>query len=411
MRPLAFHADGIVPGDSPSFLDGAVVVDPLGRVLDVGPAATILPRHEGSRVVRVKGVIFPGLVNAHTHLELSALRGRVPRGGGFARWAGAMFEERSGVGEDESASAVSLALDELEDFATVAVGDVSNGLGTALPLAGRGMAGTVFHEFFGMAREPLLARIAELDSPSSPHLPHLRAFSSELRYAPAPHTLHTTHPDGVRVLVARARALGVTTSLHLAEHDAERRALEYGDGSMVSWLSLLSPAAARFPWPRTGPVVHARSLGLLAPDVLLVHLADARPEELDMIASAGAKVALCPRSNAWISGLVPPLASMLESGIEPALGTDSLASSPSLDVLEEAHALALAFPDLSCERLARMATWNGALALDLPHLGRIAPGARPGLFALEGGTPGSPAHALVHGRSLPRRPLVPRVTP
>src|SRR3954452_8136882 len=121
-----------------------------------------------------------------------------------------------------------------------------------------------------------------------------------------------------------------------------------------------------FPVPRRGPVDTAAALGLLAPDVLLVHLTDARPDELDRVAASGAPVVLCPRSNLFIEVKLPPLPEMLKAGIVPALGTDSLASNLSLDVLAEAKALTERFPEVPAATLFEMATWAGACALARP---------------------------------------------
>jgi cytosine/adenosine deaminase-related metal-dependent hydrolase len=139
-----------------------------------------------------------------------------------------------------------------------------------------------------------------------------------------------------------------------------------------------------FPIGHEGPVDSAARLGLLAPDVLLVHLTDARPKELDRVAQAGAPVVVCPRSNLYIEVKLPPLPDILRAGIVPALGTDSLASNTSLDLLKEAQALADRFPSVPSWMLIRMATDAGARALGRPDLGRLTPGARPGVLAVEG---------------------------
>ena len=113
------HADAVVTGDGDPVVDGAVVVDG-GRVTDVGPAAEVLPRHAGLPVERVRGVVLPGLVNAHTHLELSALRGQVPGGAGFVPWVEHMLAVRAELGPEEDARAIELAVDELDAFGTAA---------------------------------------------------------------------------------------------------------------------------------------------------------------------------------------------------------------------------------------------------------------------------------------------------
>jgi cytosine/adenosine deaminase-related metal-dependent hydrolase len=213
---------------------------------------------------------------------------------------------------------------------------------------------------------------------------HESLFSADFSYAPAPHTIYTTHPDVVRALLAEARAQGARTTVHLAEHPAERSFLFDKTGPFADFASRLGLAVEAFPIERQGPVETARRLGLLAPDVLLVHLTDARADELDMIAASRAEVVLCPRSNLFIEMKLPPLLAMLRAGIVPALGTDSLASNLSLDVLAEARALADRFPSVPSWTLLRMATEAGARALGRRDLGVIARGARPGLLAVEG---------------------------
>jgi cytosine/adenosine deaminase-related metal-dependent hydrolase len=202
--------------------------------------------------------------------------------------------------------------------------------------------------------------------------------------APAPHTVYTTHPDAVRAALAEARRRGSRTTVHLAEHPAERTFLVHGSGPFPEFAAKMRFAIDRFPVPGKGPIETAHDLGLLAPDVLLVHLTDVRSDELDEVAASGAPVVLCPRSNLYIEVKLPPLLEMLKAGIVPALGTDSLASNASLDVLAEARALADRFPSAGARTLVEMATAAGAKALGRSDLGRIAKGARPGILSVEG---------------------------
>jgi cytosine/adenosine deaminase-related metal-dependent hydrolase len=233
--------------------------------------------------------------------------------------------------------------------------------------------------------------------------------SPDLAYAPAPHTLYTTHALVVQELLATAKAKGQRTTLHLAEHAAERQALERGEGPMAAWLEgRTGVRKGAFTGPMQSPIDFADSLGALAPHVLLVHLTDARPQELRRVAESGAKVVLCPRSNLMIDLALPPLLAMREAGIEAALGTDSLASNASLDVLAEARALADRFPQVPAKELVQMATWNGARALGRDDLGRIARGSRPGLVAVLGAAGEDPCAFLLRRAGAPRRTLVGR---
>ncbi|CAN5925641.1 amidohydrolase family protein [soil metagenome] len=402
------HADHVLPGDGPPVVDGAVVVAADGVIADVGPAAEVLPRHAGAEVVRVRGVVFPGLVNAHTHLELSAMRGKVGGGRGFVGWVESLIMLRPELQPDDEAEAMASAIDELERTGTVAVGEVTNSLGAVAALAARGIGGCVFHEVFGQDRDSVLRRIeglrAELDErfPTWP--------TGDLSYAPAPHTLYTTHEDAVRALLESARRHGAPTSLHLAEHAPERRAIENGDGPVPEWL--FARARQRPAWPKVPLFDYAERVGALSPTVLLVHLVEARADELARVAAKGAPVVLCPRSNLHIEMKLPPLLAVRAAGIEAALGTDSLASNASLDVLAEAKALADRFPGVPAWELVRMATWNGARALGRPDLGRLAKGARPGVLAVETSQPvADGAGLLLANLRLPRRMLAPRRAP
>ena len=406
MSVRILHADHVLPGDAPPIADGAVVVDGQGTILDVGSAPSVLPRHAGAEVIRVRGVVLPGLVNAHTHLELSAMRGKCAGGRGFIRWVDSLIAQRHEVHADEEAEALAAAIDELVRAGTVAVGEVTNSLAAVRPLAERGIAGCIFHEVFGQDRGAVLRRVEGLRAELDERLPSWP--TRDLTYAPAPHTLYTTHEDAVRALLESASKHGAPTSLHLAEHAPERRAIESGDGPVPEWLFVR--AKQRPAWPMLPLFEYAERVGALAPSVLLVHLVEARADELARVAERGAPVVLCPRSNLHIEMKLPPLLAVRASGIDAALGTDSLASSASLDVLAESKALADRFPGVPAWELVRMATWNGARALGRPDLGRLARGARPGVLAIEGDvrTTADAAAFLLANLRLPRRMLAPR---
>lgn len=404
MSVRMFHVDHLLSGDGPPIADAAIVVDEKNAIADVGPASEVLPRHAGAPSERVAGVVFPGLVNAHTHVELSAMRGKVTGGRGFVAWVDSLLSLRVEHSPEEDVDAIESAADDLVRFGTVAVGDITNSLAAVSALARRGIAGWAFHEVFGQDRDAVLRRVRGLSDELAAR--HARWPSTELEYAPAPHTLYTTHADAVRALVDAALARGGRTSLHLGEHAGERRAVEHGDGPVVEWFERRTKSKPD--WPKKPLLDHAASVGALREGVLLVHLTEARPDELARIAESGATAVLCPRSNLFIETKLPPLLAMLAAGIEPALGTDSLASNTSLDVLAEAKALRDRFPSVAPSRLVTMATWNGARALGRKDLGRIAKGARPGLFAVEGPVVGDAAAHLLASVGAPRRLLAPR---
>jgi cytosine/adenosine deaminase-related metal-dependent hydrolase len=400
------HADAVVTADGGPIADGAVVVDGA-KIVDVGRAVDVIPRHAGAALERVRGALLPGLVNAHTHIELSALRGQVPGGAGFVPWVEHMLGVRAELQPENERTAIEHAVDDLHAYGTAAVGEVSNSLVAVTALARRGIGGSVFHEVFGVEKEGLERRVADMPRIVEENVGTWP--SSDLAYVPAPHTLYTTHRDVVRRLAAEARERGQRTSVHLAEHAAERSFLERGAGPIPEWyVTRLRIAKERITWPGMSPLAFADHLGALGPHVVCVHLTDANTGELELVARREAPVVFCPRSNLYIETRLPPLIAARAAGLLPALGTDSLASNASLDVLAEARALADRFPSVPAMELVRMATWQGARALGRPDLGRIARGACPGLFAIEGEAGADPCAFVLRSVKAPRRWVVRR---
>jgi cytosine/adenosine deaminase-related metal-dependent hydrolase len=382
MKPRIIHAEALLAGDEAPIRNAALVLDEEGTVLDVGPAADVLPRHAGAPVEMARGVVMPALVNAHAHVELSALRGKVSGGHGFVPWVERLMGLRASERPEDDAEAIERAAEEMETSGTIAVGDVTNTLSAMGALVRHGIGGILFHEVFGLDRERALAKLAAMRDERAAIL--AGGAAPGFTAAPAPHTVYTTHPDAVRRALEEVRAAGARTTVHLCEHAAERNFLMYGRGPFLDFATRMRLPIEGFPVPHKGPVEVAAELGLLAPDVLLVHLTDVRSDELDKVAASGAPVVLCPRSNLFIEMKLPPLLEILKAGIVPALGTDSLASNASLDVVAEARALADRFPSADKRLLVEMATAAGARALGRPDLGRLSKGRRPGVLAVTG---------------------------
>ena len=394
-------------GESAPLRDGAVVADEDGLILAVGAASALRAHYASAHWDSPRAaVLLPGLVNAHTHLELSSLRGQVPGGAGFAPWVTRMLELRAQHGADGDDEAIGAAISELLRAGTAAVGDISNSLASVPLLGGLPILARVFAEVFGITRPGAEAMLEA----ARHRLAALGLLPRNVSVTFAPHTPFSLHPDVLESICAEARANGTLTSLHLAEHAAERAFLRDGSGPLVDFLRARGAPPADWPPPGLDPVRHARARGALGPHVLAVHLTDARPDELALIAEAGAPVVLCPRSNLHIELRLPPLEGILAAGVRPALGTDSLASSPSLDVLAEARALRSRFPNVKPRALLAMATGWGARALRLDaQVGRLVPGLRPGVVAFPhpvGANPDDPESFLLSERANRREVLV-----
>jgi cytosine/adenosine deaminase-related metal-dependent hydrolase len=407
MRGIAASWVLLGDGETPPVRAGAIVVDPAGRVVAVGPADALRAQYREARWEPPRdAVLTPGFVNAHTHLELSALRGRVPGGRGFGPWVTALMEARGSGAPEAEAEAIDAAVSELLAAGTAAVGDVTNSLASIPALEGRPLVARVFAEVFGLARGPaegmrdgLRARIAALG-----------ALPGNVSVTLAPHTAYTLHAEVLAALCAEAREGRALTTLHLAEHPAERAFLRDGSGPFADFLRARGVPLGAHVAPGIDAVRHARACGALGPHVLAVHLADAREDELAIVAETQTPVVLCPRSNLHIELRLPPLEQVLRAGIRPGLGTDSLASAPSLDVLAEARALRARFPRVSTRALVAMATGWGARALGVDEVvGTLAPGRTPGVVAFAhaaGAVPEDPETWLLSERAGARAVLV-----
>jgi cytosine/adenosine deaminase-related metal-dependent hydrolase len=314
------------------------------------------------------------------HLELSVLRGHTRSGGGFGPWVASMMQKRAELAPEQDLEAIDAGVSELLRAGTVAVGEVSNTLASVEALGSAPLLGRVFHEVFGMRRETAQAMraLAEQARRTIAHWP------AQLSYALAPHTLYSLHPESARELADAARASGQRSSLHLSEHAAERAFLQDGTGPFADFLAARKVDPADWSPPGLSPIGYAQHLGMLRPDLLAVHLCAATREELALVVQAGAPAVLCPRSNLFIELKLPRLYDILELGLRPGLGTDSLASNTTLDVLAEASALRDRFPQADPGLLFSMACWYGAVALGLEHrVGALSPGLSPGLLAVD----------------------------
>jgi cytosine/adenosine deaminase-related metal-dependent hydrolase len=369
--------------------DGAVALD--GEVVvAVGPRLVVESRHGPAE--RLDGVILPALVNAHLHLELSHLAGRVPGRAGLVAWIQALVTERARGGDVEEAMARGAAA--LAAAGVAAVADVSNTLASVPHLARERISGTVFHEVYGFTETragEALRRAAEDRLRLGPLPPGLEVHET-------PHAVYSTHPATAARLLRAGRA-----SIHLAEDPDERRFCAEAAGPFADLVLRLGvePGALR-PWARSAVAAVAAHLGPLS---LAVHAVDVDAEDRAALARSGATVVLCPRSNLGIGGRLPDLPALRRAAIPLAVGTDSLASVPSLSPLAELAALRAAYPEVPATALLPLA-WNGA-AVGAPAVGRLAPGTAPGvlLAPLGGERPADPAAWLLERHGTEERPF------
>ena len=384
-------ASWVLPVMGPPVRDGRVAVDG-GQVAWVGGAGDP-GEPEGRPRDLGPGVLLPGLVNAHCHLELSHLAGLLPGGGGFVPWVESVVASRGRFAPEAMRSATASAIRFLEERGTVAVGDVSNALGHLDLLSASRLSAVVYLELLSWDPAKAEAVLAFAEQRLAEVTPALRP-GVDVRLAA--HAPHSVSPALFALLVGR----GGPAALHLAESPDETAFLAGGGGAWPGFLERRSLGDVAFAPPGLSPVRYADRLGVLHEHLVAAHGVQLDAVDREILARRGVHVVLCPRSNRHLGVGAADVPALLASGVRLALGTDSLASAETLDVLDDAVLLHRQFPALDPGAIVRMATLGGAEALGLDDLGAIAPGKRAALaFAPASGVDADPHELLLSGEA------------
>jgi aminodeoxyfutalosine deaminase len=374
---IVYAAKHLLPVASTPIQNGAVSVHD-GKIVAVGRRKDVVKAHPGAEVRDLgEAVIIPGLVNAHTHVELSFMNGEPPAGGTYMTWLRDLVARRSAVDSASAAEAAAHTIDAMALRGTVAVGDVANGTWAAPLLARSGLFGLAFHELFGFRAadaETILGaaalRLEAIDADAD-----VRAARGRLDNVLTPHAAHTTSHPLLKALGGRAVASGEVLSIHVAESEEETQFLRDGTGPFKDFLIEREAWEAGWKAPGMTPVAYLDRLGVLTPRTLAVHCIHIDHQDLSRLQARGVTVVTCPRSNQRLGVGKAPVTKLLASGIPVALGTDSLASAPDADVFTEVAHLRQEHPGLSPAAALRIATLNGARALGLAsQLGSIEAG-------------------------------------
>jgi cytosine/adenosine deaminase-related metal-dependent hydrolase len=380
----------LLPVSAPPISDGAVAVD-AGRIITVGTRSDVVAAHPQAELDdRGDAVLIPGLINAHAHLELSWMAGKIPQEVDYVGWVRALIDLRTREDEEVARAAAARSIETLVARGTVAIGDVANGSWIVPMLADSGLHARAFHEILGFRSrdaETILQELAgRLETIGRDKA--LASCDGRVRVVPSPHAPHTTSPSILRALAGRARASGEPLSVHVAESAAECRLLADGSGAFRELLEERGQLEEGWQPPRRTPIAHLHHLGVLGEYSLAVHCVHLEAQDHSLLQSTRATVVTCPRSNRRLGVGVAPVPQLLREGIPIALGTDSLASSPDLDILAEIAALRSDHPGIAPAAALRMATLNGARALGLEReLGSIETGKRALLVAVALGSP------------------------
>jgi aminodeoxyfutalosine deaminase len=369
--PLQIHsADWVIPIATPIIADGSVVIAE-GRIVAVGSRSDITKKYPGLPEKRYDSVLMPGLINGHMHLELSFIKDALPPTAeqNITDWISGLIEKRENIAVDRQqvVSAFTAALYDQFASGVILVADTGNEFFPELTDASVAGWPEVFRmvEFLGPTFEASLAakvKIAKLPDhcPVSIHAPY------------------STSSDLIIHVKKRCMQLGQLFSVHTAESADELEFLRFGTGSFRDFLEKRKSWDGTFSFAQKGflgAIFYYDHLGILDNNTLLIHAVHVSQEELFLAFEHGAHICLCPGSNRFLSVGSAPVEHMLETGLLPALGTDSPASNQAIDLWREMRLLAADHPRVPHEKILAMATKGGAQALHrVADYGSLTPG-------------------------------------
>ena len=385
-----YCARWVLPVASAPIRDGAVAVEGA-RIAGVGARAQLAAKFPSVEVEDFgEAALLPGFVNCHTHLELTAMRGFLDEEeGDFFAWLIKLTIAGGGrmTTEDLHASAAWGAVEAARAGVTC-VADASDAGASALKaLREVGLRGVVFQEAFGPDEREARAKFDH----AREKIERLRGGETSLvTLGLSPHAPYTVSAPLLRMLARYASDERLPLMMHAAESEAEAALMLRGVGPFAE---SFKARGIVFNSPGVSTVRHLAQTGILDTRPLLAHCVRVDEDDIKEIKNHGASVAHCPKSNAKLGHGRAPLAAMLRAGAAVGLGSDSVASNNTCDLLEEARFAALAsraagdtLEDgrmMGADDALRMLTQGGARALKLEHaVGALAEGLEADLVAV-----------------------------
>jgi 5-methylthioadenosine/S-adenosylhomocysteine deaminase len=371
---VRLRARWVVPIVTAPIPDGAVLVSGAGRIAAIGPDSAV-PRPDNIEVLDLGDVaLLPGLVNAHSHLELTALRGLVTELP-FARWIARIKQLGESLTPDVFRAGARWGVLESYAHGITTTGDTGRTGEAARAMAELGMRGVAYQEVFGPDPAQLDASIQGLQAA----LKALDPLASErLAIGVSPHAPFTVSDPLLAAVGALAHIQARPIAMHVAESHEEMQYVIEGRGPFAD--NLRGRGIHVAPRDKT-PVKWALEGGLepLAP--LLIHCVHADKRDYAAIAACGGSVAHCPVSNQLLNNGRANLMLMRDEGVKAALGTDSVTAGNTLDLFAEQRAAGVGLPLTPNERL-RLFTADAADALGVGGAGRLELGAWADLVAI-----------------------------
>jgi 5-methylthioadenosine/S-adenosylhomocysteine deaminase len=371
---VILRADWVLPVAHEPIEQGEVVIQ-NGVIVDVRRRSGT----RGSTEVLDFGeaIILPGLVNLHTHLELTLLRGTledVP----FFEWIRRLVRLKGILTEQDWRDSALWGAIEAAASGITTVADTTDSGASAYALLQTGLRGRVYQEVFAVPSDQSAQKtLSELEEKLQ--WLHRATRGSLVEVGVAPHTLYTVRPAVMSALREYTREKGYPACIHAAESADEIALLQEGKGRFAQMY-----AERGIPWETPGnhPVDILHEQGWLDANTLLVHAVQTDLRHAELFASTGTAIAHCPQSNAKLYNGIAPLTEWLARGVPVGLGTDSVVSNNTLDLFTEMRSAVMlqrathgVGSCVTAHQAIQMATIGGAQALGMAErIGTLEPG-------------------------------------
>ncbi|MGM1430669.1 amidohydrolase family protein [Sphingobacterium lactis] len=368
-----YAADVVFPIVGPAIKKGVVAMDDQGVVQGVYNPGEI----DDQLIETFKGALIPGFVNAHCHIELSHMVGQLPQHTGLPAFLSAVINER-GKHEASLEKAMEEADKTMYKNGIQAVGDHVNSAVSAKVKENSPITYHTFVEVMAVNKDDVATRVD-----------NAKEIEFHFDYKHSSITPHAPYSCSKYLFKTLKKAVSEDNiiSIHNQESDEENKLFRYKKGEFLDFFKKMNMnvedfrAQARNSLQSFLPYIPTKN------KLILVHNTYTSIKDLDFVDRMGRKVyfCFCPKANLYIENRVPKIDNFMLGGHEIVIGTDSLASNDTLDILEELKVIHQEFPELDFNETIKWATLNGAKALNLEHeLGSLEVGKKPGLVLLEG---------------------------
>ncbi|MEN9686004.1 MAG: hypothetical protein RLZZ28_1790 [Bacteroidota bacterium] len=375
-----FKATQLFTGKKMLGPEQVLIVGEDGSVTDI-----VSENEAGDNIQSFPGILSPGFVNSHCHLELSHMRGLIPEKTGLVDFILKILTERH-FPDDAIEKAIEKAEAEMVANGIVAVGDISNNLSTLPQKLKKNIAYYTFVEVSGWNPGLAQSRFEK----SKIDYEAFRLAAPKAKISMVPHAPYSVSPDLWQLMQPYFHQH--TISIHNQETVFENDFFINGTGDFNRLYQLLNIDTSFYQPPGLGSIPYYLPKMKDAKNVLLVHdtfTSEADVQFVQRQSSSGLQqffYCLCVNANQYIENALPPIELFRKNNTTLVIGTDSLASNHSLSILDEIKTIAKNFPQIPLEEILQWATFNGARALQMDDLlGSFEKGKKPGVLVIEGG--------------------------